>query len=52
MPCQDRGQTFPTDTVRTIHGVVSICAEDGEWVPAPDIGDDAPPAAAGGANPK
>ncbi len=39
MPCTDGGQSFPTDTVRLISGQRCICADDGEWVPLPDIGD-------------
>lgn len=39
MPCDDGGQTFATDTIRLIDGQRCICAQDGEWVPLPDIGD-------------
>jgi hypothetical protein len=39
MPCEHGGQSFPTDTVRVIDGQRCICANDGEWVPLPIIGD-------------
>lgn len=38
MPCEDGGQSFPTDTIRMIDGQPCICAEDGEWVPLPNVG--------------